>query len=237
MKALILNSGIGKRMGGLTSDRCKCMVEIANGASIIDEQLKRLHQCGIDEICVTTGPFAGELESYLRSGYPNTHFEFINNPLYAKTNYIYSIYLARESLDSDILMLHGDLVFETSVLQDIMSSKQSVMAVDSTKPLPVKDFKAVVKNGRVISVGVEFFDDAIYAQPLYKLLRADWEIWLGEICRFCSDGTTDVYAENALNGISDKLNLFPLDALGRACFEIDDLDDLAYAKKAYAKLS
>jgi len=211
------------------------MTEIFDGKTILDEQLKRLIECGITDICITTGPFADDLKSYILENYESNgvNFIFVNNPIYDRTNYIYSIYLAREYLDDSILLLHGDLVFETCVLQDILASPKSVMVVDSTKPLPPKDFKAVVESGRIKRVGVDEFENAFYAQPLYKLIKKDWDIWLDEIVRFCDTGNTSVYAENAMNNVSDKMELLPLDVLGRMCFEIDNPEDLAYAKSKY----
>ena len=102
MKSLILNSGTGTRMGELTADKCKCLVEIANGKTILDEQITRLIKCGITDFCITTGPFSDVLEPYIRKNYNGVHFTFINNPLYSQTNYIYSIYLARDVLEGDI---------------------------------------------------------------------------------------------------------------------------------------
>jgi len=236
MRALILNSGIGKRMGELTVDRCKCMVEIAEGVTILDEQVKRLLKCGISDMCITTGPFAEDLEAYLYSRFPDARFTFVNNPVYNETNYIYSIYLARDYLQDDIILLHGDLVFDLSVLSDVVSSECSVMVIDSTKPLPQKDFKAVVKDRKIVRVGVDEFCDAFYAQPMYKLLKEDWLVWLNEIIRFCEEGMTQVYAENALNGISDRVNLYSLDICNRICMEIDNYDDLTYAKSIYAEI-
>jgi len=233
MKALILNSGLGTRMGDIKT--CKCLVEIAEGQTVVDMQVQRLYNCNIKNICMTTGPYADRLESYLLEKYPEVNFQFVNNPRYDETNYIYSIFLAQEYLQEDILMFHGDLVFETNLLQDIITSTSSVMAIDSTKPLPEKDFKAVLDNKKITSVGVEFFANAVYAQPLYKLLWEDWQVWLDKIIDFCKNGNVGVYAENALNNVSDKLNLRPLDALGRLCFEIDNQDDLSYAKGVYAQ--
>ena len=232
MKALILNSGIGSRMKDLTT--CKCLVELADGTTVLDAQLQSLLRCGIEDFCITTGPYADELERYIRKRYPNVNFTFVNNPLYSQTNYIYSIQLARNFVcDDDILLLHGDLVFEQNVLQDIIASEHSVMVVDSTKPLSEKDFKAVVKGGRIKGIGIDLFSEALYAQPLYKLMKQDWNLWLDEIDRFCNQGMTDVYAENAFNNISDSMNLFPLDITGRMCFEVDNREDLAYARNAY----
>ena len=234
MKALILNSGVGSRMLDLTSNKCKCMVEVSDNLLLVDMQIRALVNCGITDIIMTTGPFADELEEHLCNKHPEVVFSLINNPLYDKTNYIYSIYLAKDFLQEDILLLHGDLVFEESVLRDVLTSGDSVMVVDSTKPLPEKDFKAVVKKNKVRHVSIDVFDDAYYAQPLYKLLKQDWLIWLDEIIRFCDDGITNVYAENAFNNVSFKMNVRALDVLGRICFEIDDKNDLENAKDLIA---
>jgi phosphoenolpyruvate phosphomutase len=65
----------------------------------------------------------------------------VNNPEYATTNYIYSIYCAKDHLkDDDIILMHGDLVFESQVMEAVMSSEKSCMAVSSTLPLPEKDY-------------------------------------------------------------------------------------------------
>jgi len=235
MKALILNSGVGSRLKDFNIN--KCLAELANDVTILDLQIDALLRCGVDDIYITTGYRADELELYTRERFPHKKFTFINNPLYEQTNYIYSIYLARDFVrGNDILLLHGDLIFEQNVLQDLLASDRSVMAVDSTKPLPEKDFKAVVKDELVRSIGVEFFTDAIYAQPMYKLLRQDWDIWLDEIERFCSQSKTGVYAEDAFNTISHCLMLFPLDVTGRICFEVDNAEDLTSAQDAFLRM-
>jgi phosphoenolpyruvate phosphomutase len=235
MTALILNSGTGSRMGELTQDKNKCLAEISDAITILDIQLQALLACGVQDFCITTGPYAEALEAYIRTRYPQGIFAFVQNPVYDKTNYIYSIYLAREQLKGEILLLHGDLLFDLCVLQEALAAQTSVMVVDSTLPLPEKDFKAVVENGCVSKVGVEFFTNAMYAQPLYKLKENDWQIWLAEIARFCKRGETNVYAENALNAISHKINLIPMDVKGKNCFEVDNPQDLEAARIWYSK--
>lgn len=123
MKALILNSGLGHRMGVLTSVHPKCMTEITSKETILSRQLRLIAGAGITEVVMTTGYYDGVLVEYCRSlGLP-VHFTFVNNPRYADTNYIYSIYCAREHLrDDDILLMHGDLVFESAVFDDVVNS-------------------------------------------------------------------------------------------------------------------
>ena len=226
MKALILNSGLGSRMGVLTSEHPKCMTEVSPRETILSRQLRLLSDAGISEVVMTTGLFDDVLANYCRSLDLPIHFTFVRNPAYAETNYIYSIYCAREHLDDDVILLHGDLVFEPEVLDRIVASPVSCMAVSSTLPLPQKDFKAVVKDGMVMKVGVEFFDDAMAAQPLYLLKRNDWRVWLDRIAEFCESGKTKVYAENALNELNGKANIHALDVQDLLCQEIDNPDDL-----------
>lgn len=225
-------------MGAMTSEHPKCMTEIAAGETILSRQLKMISGAGITETVMTTGAFDDVLMSYCRSLALPLNITFVKNPVYDRTNYIYSIYCAREYLkDEDIVLMHGDLVFEDSVFHDVIASDMSCMTVSSTLPLPEKDFKAVISDGKVQKVGIEFFDDAVAAQPLYKLLKEDWNKWLGGIASFCESGEEakrKCYAENALNEITDKC-IFALDLEDRLCAEIDTPEDLAAVSARLAK--
>lgn len=226
MKALILNSGIGSRMGVLTSEHPKCMTEIDDRETIVSRQLKLLVKFGITEVVMTTGYFDRVLTDYCHGlGLP-VQYQFVNNPIYNRTNYIYSIFLAKEYLNDDIVLLHGDLVFEESVLIDALSFPKSCMTVSSVIPLPSKDFKAVIFEDRIVKVGVEFFENALAAQPFYKLCQQDWNVWLDRIIGFCEAGKVSCYAENALNEVTDRCYIYPLDIQNRLCNEIDTPEDL-----------
>lgn len=227
MKALILNSGMGSRMGVLTSEHPKCMTEVTPRDTILSRQLRQLADAGIKEVVMTTGLFDKVLVDYCLSLDLPLEYTFVNNPVYRETNYIYSIYCAREHLDDDILLLHGDLVFENAVLDMVLASEESCMTVSSTLPLPEKDFKAVIEDGRIRKVGIEFFLSAMAAQPLYKLKKDDWRVWMEEIIAFCESDNRKCYAENAFNQVSDKCVIRPVDVCDMLCAEIDNPEDLA----------
>ncbi len=236
MKALILNSGLGHRMGVLTSDHPKCMTEISYRNTIFSRQLRQLVSFGIEEVVVTTGYYDKVLLDYCEALHLPLKFVFVNNPYYDKTNYIYSIYCAKEQLkDDDILLMHGDIVFESQVLEAVINSPVSCMTVSSTLPLPQKDFKAVVRDGKIVKVGVEFFDNAMAAQPLYKIKKEDWLVWLANIEKFCESGNRMVYAENAFNEVSDQCKIFPCDVKDMLCAEIDTPEDLEIVSKKVAE--
>ena len=126
--------------------------------------------------------------------------------------------------------MHGDLAFEDGVLERVLASQQSCMTVSSTAPIPEKDFKAVILEGRIRKVGIEFFESVLAAQPLYKLFANDWLVWLKEICAFCESGDTKCYAENAFNAVSERCKIFPLDVKDSLCAEIDNPEDWEMVK-------
>lgn len=228
MKALILNSGLGHRMGVLTSEHPKCMTEISPSDTILSRQLRQMVDFGVEEVVMTTGYYDQILIDYCHFLHLPLKITFINNPLYDKTNYIYSIYCAKDSLkDDDILLMHGDLVFENLVLEAVINNPESCMTVSSTLPLPEKDFKAVIKANRIEKIGVNFFQNAVSAQPLYRINKKDWSVWMDRIEKFCETGQTQCYAETAFNEVSDHCAIMPLDVKNLLCAEIDTPDDLS----------
>lgn len=226
MKALILNSGLGSRMGVLTKEHPKCMTSITSEDTIVSRQLRLLSNNGIREVVMTTGLFDEVLKDYCESLHLPIYITYVKNPIFKETNYIYSIYCAKELLDDDIVLMHGDLVFDDIVLKKVLGNEKSCMTVSSTVPLPEKDFKAVIHNAKIEKVGIEFFDDALSAQPLYKLNQIDWKIWLNNIIYFCETDNRKCYAENAFNEVSNKCTIEPLDIKDELCAEIDNPEDL-----------
>lgn len=233
MKALILNSGLGKRMGSLTESAPKCMTQISENDSILSRQLKMLSTLGIKDVVMTTGYRNKDLEEYCESLQLPMNYQFVYNEDYETTNYIYSIYCARNELqNTDIMLLHGDLVFEFAILKEIVEAEESHLLISSTAEIPEKDFKAIIKNGKIDKVGIEFMNQSVAVQPLYKLNQEDWKIWLDEIVKYCENGKRTCYAENALNEVASYCNIKPFDIYNRFCAEIDNVHDWEKVKAA-----
>ncbi len=228
MKALIFNSGIGKRMGELTKHSPKCMVKLKNSETIFERQLRLLNDVGIKDVIITTGPYEEQLKEVAsKKAYQNMHFTFVHNDKYDQTNYIYSFYLTKEFLDDDFLILHGDLVFNKKLLLTILNDPhQSTCLINKKIPLPEKDFKGRIVDNKLKEVSIHIFDDNCYTfQPLYKLTKNDLKIWMNKVEEFVLAGNVNVYAENALNEVSDKLDIFPISYEKYYINEIDNVDD------------
>ena len=150
MKAVIFNSGLGNRMGDFTKNNHKSMARLKDGETIFHRQLRMLSAEGIKDFIVTTGPFEDQLKAEA-ADFPELNFTFVRNDIYDKTNYIYSMYLAREYMNDDLVFLHGDLVFNRKLVHDVLNCEEKNTAtVNFKKALPEKDFKGRVKDGKVV---------------------------------------------------------------------------------------
>ena len=122
MQAIILAAGMGKRLGELTKSNTKCMVKV-NGVPLIERMLSQLEKLQLQRIVMVVGYHAEELKSFVLSLNCKVPIIFVENPVYDKTNNIYSLALAKQyMLEEDTLLLESDLIFEDSLLDLLLSS-------------------------------------------------------------------------------------------------------------------
>ena len=234
MKALIFNSGIGKRMMELTKNNPKSMVHLYNDETIFERQIRLLQEAGITEVVITTGPYPEMLKNICNKPcYKNMHFVYPHNEIFDTSNYIYSMYKAREYLDDDILMMHGDLVFDRTLIPSLLANKEpNTCLINKYKPLPEKDFKGRIIDNELREVGINIFDNNCYAfQPLYKLSKEVMKSWIDNVVKFVESGNINVYAENAFNEVSIGLGIRPVSYHNHFIDEVDNKDDLARVNK------
>lgn len=229
MKAIILASGVGKRLRPLTERNPKSLLRVG-GKTLIDYQLEALVKHGVCDIVITTGHLGKKLEEYVRrtSAIP---VQFVYNPEYERTNYIYSLWLTRGLVDEDIILLHGDLLFDSVLIKKLLEAQENLVLVNRQVLSPEKDFKALIKRGRVVRIGVNLSGPGtFFCAPLYRFSRADFLLWLDKIDDFVRQGKVDGYAEDAFNEISDDVLLRPL-YFKEFCMEIDTKVDLEKARR------
>ncbi len=237
-QVIILNSGSGSRMGELTKDLPKCLVELKNGETILSRQISFLTALGIEDIIITTGPFEEKVRSHLEERFPAVRVRYVHNRRYRETNYIYSLLLAGDMIREELLLMHGDMVFVPEALERLMAAEVgNRVLVNPHVPLPEKDFKAELKEGRIRRIGVDTFGpDCVFLLPIYRLTKDAFAKWYGEMKIFEAEKNLQVYAENALNNLLSELVLKPVALDGEFCMEIDDRADLKKARRYLASL-
>ena len=129
MQAVILAAGMGKRLKELTKNNTKCMVKV-NGVSLIDRMLHQIEALGLSRIIIVVGYEGNKLIDYISTLHISTPIEFIENPIYDKTNNIYSLSLAKDWLcREDTLLFESDLIFEDSVLEALLNDPRDTLAL------------------------------------------------------------------------------------------------------------
>ncbi len=129
MQAIILAAGMGKRLKDLTRDNTKCMVKV-NNVTLIDRMLHQLEALHLSGIVIVVGYQGQKLIDYIQSLDIRTPISYVSNPVYDKTNNIYSLMLAKEYLlKEDTILLESDLIFEDSVLQALMEDERETLAL------------------------------------------------------------------------------------------------------------
>ena len=130
MQAIILAAGMGKRLGELTKDNTKCMIEVC-GIRLIDRMLSQLAGLDLKRVILVVGYQADNLMSHIGHRYDGRlRIEYVMNPIYDRTNNIYSLALAKQQLqEDDTLLLESDLVFEDRMLKLLVGNPYPNLAL------------------------------------------------------------------------------------------------------------
>ena len=134
MKGLILSAGMGTRLHPLTNTRPKCLVNVA-GRPMMEYQLESLRSAGIETCTIVVGHMAEAVRGYFGSDYRGVSLSYVENTTYATTNNLFSLWLARGEFDDDILLLESDLVFDDSLVGELVQMDEgNVAVVDRYQP-------------------------------------------------------------------------------------------------------
>ena len=129
MQAVILAAGMGKRLKELTRNNTKCMVKV-NGVTLIERMLKQIEAQNVSRIVIVVGYEGQKLIDFIHTLSIQTPVEFIENPVFDKTNNIYSLYLAKDVLcEEDTLLFESDLIFEDAVLDALVEDPRDTLAL------------------------------------------------------------------------------------------------------------
>ena len=130
MQAIILAAGMGRRLGEYTRDNTKCMLPV-NGERLIDRVLGQLSQLGLSRVVIVVGYKGQNLIDYIGHRYDDRlKIEYVNNPVYDKTNNIYSLSLAKDKLqEDDTLLIESDLIFDDSLFRMILDNPYPNLAL------------------------------------------------------------------------------------------------------------
>ena len=235
---------MGRRLGEYTKDNTKCMVPV-NGVRLIDRLLGQLMKQSLRRIVIVVGYKGKELKEYISSNYPDGQIEFAENPVYDKTNNIYSLALVKDKLqEDDTLLIESDLVFSDRLIPMIVENPYPNLALvakyeswmDGTM-VRIDEEQNIVN---FISKDAFNYDEAQSYYKTVNIYKLSREFSRQKYVPFLDAYTKAVgnneYYENVLRIIS-LLNSHEMKALpigSEKWYEIDDKQDLDIAEAIFA---
>ncbi len=244
MQAVILAAGMGKRLKELTQNNTKCMIKV-NGVTLIDRMLHQIERKGFSRIVIVVGYEGQKLIDYIATLDIRTPIVYIENPIYDKTNNIYSLALAKDWLcREDTMLFESDLIFEDSVIDLLLEDPRDTLALvdkyeswmdgtcvklgedDSIEAfVPGKSFKFSEIKDYYKTVNIYKFSRQ-FSQTHYVPFLDAYQMALGE----------NEYYEQVLRVITmlDDPGILAKRLEGQRWYEIDDIQDLDIAESIFS---
>ncbi|MBE6375057.1 MAG: aminotransferase class I/II-fold pyridoxal phosphate-dependent enzyme [Lentisphaerae bacterium] len=245
MQAVILAAGMGKRLRDLTENNTKCMVKV-NEIPLIDRMLSILSGYDLSRIVIVVGYQAENLKTHIRSLPCSIPIEFVENPIYDKTNNIYSLALAQQYLAAeDTVLLESDLIFEPRLLDKILNSKdKNVALVAKYESWMDGTVVRLDSKNRIVSFipksGFRYSDINTYYKTvnIYKFSKEfSRNYYIPFLQAYMQTQGKNEYYEQVLRILTflDQTDFKALPLDDEKWYEIDDAQDLDIAEAIFAE--
>lgn len=245
MQVIILAAGMGKRLGELTRNNTKCMIRV-NGTTLIERVLNQFSRLDLQKVILVIGYKGEELRRFIGDSYKGLPIEYIINPIYDKTNNIYSLSLAKEQLQQDdTLLIESDLIFEDRVLDKILSDSYPNIALVAKYESWMDGTVVMLDNDNNIlnfvtkkAFNFDHKDSYYKTVNIYKFSKEfSTTHYVPFLEAYINALGNNEYYEQVLRVIAllDKPDLKALPLSGEKWYEIDDMQDLNNAETIFAE--
>jgi choline kinase len=236
-QVVILAAGIGSRLRPLTLVKPKPLIHVG-GEAIIDRQINSFLTNGIKRITVIVGYRAINIIRYLskKFPYPDCQINYIYNPIFAKTNTVYSLWLASFSFSSrTTFVANGDLILTPESISKMLSCGNSCLGLSQHK-CGLEEVKVEVKNDLVVKIGKAL--DPLKVQGEYvglaKFNKVFGQAYHGALDRTIKMGKINLYYDDVIQSLLSQYDIKTVNLTQDGIMEIDSFEDLENANKAFS---
>ncbi len=243
MQAVILAAGLAKRLRPLTNDIPKCLLDI-NGNNILTHIINNIVDVGVSDFIFVLGFKANMIEEYVKKKFNYIKCKFILNPDYPNNNNSYSLWLTKNEVRNDILLLDSDIIFDKLILKKLLESGYDTCLALKNHIADEEQIKVLLdNNNRILKIGKEVdikksAGESIGIEKLSKeFLNEMYKILDRKILK--ENNVNEFYEvtfQELIDRNIDLFNIYAVDISEYECIEIDTLEDFKKAKKILTKI-
>lgn len=166
--AIILSAGQGKRLLPHTEHCPKCLLTVKD-KTILEWQIEALLACGINEISIVSGFHADQVDGLLKKRFSDKeHIRTIHNPFFDVSDNLASCWLARHAMQDEFVLINGDTLFETDILNTVLSSVSSpvTLTIDYKDSYDEDDMKVELSANQVVHVSKALTVEQTHAESI-----------------------------------------------------------------------
>ena len=239
MQAIILAAGVSKRLRPLTDATPKCLLKIGH-ENLLERTIENVLSNNINDFIFVTGYNEDMIKDFVNKRFPGINKTFITNPDYENNNNSYSLWMTKDHVNGNILLLDSDILFDEKIITLLLTSgHENCLAVNFTDNLDEEQIKVildrenmVVEIGKEISIeksagesiGIEKFS-GYFMKELFAIL--DRKISL-------ENNVNEFYEasfQEVINNADSRNSIYAADVSEFTCIEIDTVQDYENAQK------
>ena len=242
MQAIILAAGLAKRLRPLTDTTPKCLLEV-NGKNLLHRTMENVIANGITNFVFVTGYRENMIKSYLKENFSDYKIQFLSNPDFANNNNSYSLWMTKNFITKDVILLDSDILFDKGIIKELLDSQhENCLAVNFETELDEEQIKVVLDENKKIleiskvtdlkksageSIGIEKFS-LDFMDELYKVL--DRKIINERNVNEFYEKSFEEVIQSKNNAKNERNSIYAIDVSHYKCMEIDTVEDYERAK-------
>jgi choline kinase len=236
MQAIILAAGLSKRLRPLTDTTPKCLLTIG-GKTLLEMTIDNILKNGINEFIMVTGYRENMIKEFIGQRYPRLNIRYLTNSDYENNNNSYSLWMTKDYVTGDSLLLDSDILFDYRIISKLLESPHiDSLAVNTSHKLDEEEIKVIIDSANKIqhigkhldpaecfgeSIGIERFSLQLFTRLVAVLER-----------KIAGENNVNEFYEASFQELYDSGNaMYAVDVSEYKCMEIDFPEDLIRAEE------
>ena len=238
MQAIILAAGLSKRLRPLTDSTPKCLLKIGD-KTILEMTIDNILKNNITYIVMVTGYRENMIKDFIAYKYPGLKIEYLTNSDYENNNNSYSLWMAKEKITGECILLDSDILFDYRIIKKLMKfPHDTCLAVNTNHKLGEEEIKVIVDStNKIVHIGKELIPEKSYGESIgIERFSYDFFKKLGKVLdrKIAAEKNVNEFYEASFQELIDGGNgFFAVDVSEYKSMEIDTPEDLTRAKSEF----